>query len=103
MHLTFWDTRGPFSHQWLTLKSTSLVGFMLVVMATAIGTVYVKHKNRLLHTELHQLDMQRDRLQVEWSQLILEHSTLTSDVRVEYLAKSRLAMNYPGAFKVIKP
>ena len=46
--------------------------FLAALMVSAIGVVQLKHENRLRFVELQQLQAQRDALNVEWGQLLLE-------------------------------
>lgn len=77
----------------------------LLVLSTAIAVVYTKHLNRSLHIQLQQLQNVRDKLHVEWTQLLLEQGTLGSDVRVEKIAQEKLRMITPSPHQmvVIKP
>ena len=77
----------------------------LLVLCSAMGVVYTKHVNRHFYTELQQLRNERDRLHVEWTQLLLERGTLGSDMRVEKIARDELGMVFPSPEKtvMIKP
>ncbi len=77
----------------------------LFTLASAIGTIYTKHLKRSLHIQLEQLQDSRDKLHVEWTQLLLEEGTLGSDVRVEKVAREQLKMITPvqSHTVVIKP
>ncbi|MDX2457156.1 MAG: cell division protein FtsL [Gammaproteobacteria bacterium] len=65
---------------------------LLAVVATAVGVVYSKHKGRELFIELQMLGNERDRMDVEWGQLQLEQSTLTTQGKVERAARDQLGM-----------
>ena len=77
----------------------------LLVLGSAIGVVYTKHIHRSRHIQLQQLQNTRDKLHVEWTQLLLEQGTLGSDVQVEKVAREQLRMNIPSSnqMAVIKP
>jgi len=77
----------------------------LLVIGSAVGVVYTKHVNRNRHIQLQQLQNTRDKLHVEWTQLLLEQGTLGSDVRVEEVAREQLGMIAPPSDQmvVIKP
>ena len=76
-----------------------------VVMTTAIGVVYSKHKARKLFVELQQLNKEVVSLNTEWGQLQLEQSAWSDHGRVEKIARERLGMAMPEAEQVafIKP
>lgn len=70
-----------------------IIGILLLL--TALAIVYFKHNNRQLLIELHDLQSHRDALNSEWSQLLLEESTLISHSRVERIATEELHMFVP--------
>jgi cell division protein FtsL len=77
----------------------------VVVMATAIGLVYSKHKTRKLFVELQQLNKEVVSLNTEWGRLQLEQSAWSDHGRIEQMARERLGMMIPEADQVafIKP
>ncbi len=81
-----------------------MLGVLLLgslVLCSAIGVVYTKYLNRSLHIELQQLQDLRDKLHIEWTQLLLEQGTLGSDVRVEKVAREKLDMILPSQNQII--
>lgn len=74
-----------------------LLPLIVVVMASAIGGVYAKHESRKLFTELQRLNVERDKMEVEWGQLQLEQSTWSTYARVEQLARESMKMRPPTA------
>ncbi len=81
-----------------------LLGLLLLgglVLSSAIGVVYIKHLNRSLHIQLQQLQGFRDKLHIEWTQLLLEQGTLGSDVRVEKIAREQMGMIIPSSNQII--
>jgi cell division protein FtsL len=72
-----------------------LTALLLVCFASALAVVYVKHRERRLVTELSELRDARDRLDSEWSRLLLEEATLTTHARVEAKARDELGMVLP--------
>ena len=84
--------------------SRQFLGLLLLgglVLSSAIGVVYIKHLNRSLHIQLQQLQGLRDKLHIEWTQLLLEQGTLGSDVRVEKTAREQLGMIIPSSNQVV--
>ena len=72
--------------------------FLLVlgVIVSCIGVVYARHEGRKQFVELQALGYEKDRMDVEWGQLQLEQSTLTTQGQIEHAARSRLGMIIPG-------
>jgi cell division protein FtsL len=65
---------------------------VLVVMVSAIGVVYAKHRNRMLYVELNHLQQHQDEINVDWGRLQLEQSTWATHGRVENVARKKLGM-----------
>lgn len=70
----------------------ALLILVFAVIATSISVVYVKHQGRKSFIELQVLGNDRDKMDVEWGQLQLEQSTLTTQGQVESAARNRLGM-----------
>lgn len=68
----------------------------LAVILSSLGVVYAKHESRKQFVELQALGYEKDRMDVEWGQLQLEQSTLTTQGQIEHAARSRLGMIIPG-------
>jgi len=73
-------------------RPVNVLVVLLAVVATAVGVVYSKHKGRVLFIELQMLGNERDSMDVEWGQLQLEQSTLTTQGQVELAARDQLGM-----------
>ena len=73
----------------LRLLNISLV---LIIIISAIGVIYSKHRNRMLYVELRELEVNRDNLNVDWGRLQLEQSTWSTHGRIESAARKRLHM-----------
>ena len=80
-----------------------LVFFVLLILvsATALGVVNTTYTGRHLLNTLQQLEQQRNLLQVEWGQLLLEQSSLVSQGRVEDMAIAELGMEVPDMQQVV--
>jgi len=76
----------------MTTRPVNVLVVLLAVVATAVGVVYSKHKGRELFIELQMLGNERDSMDVEWGQLQLEQSTLTTQGQVELAARDQLGM-----------
>lgn len=68
----------------------------LLVVISAIAIVLSQHHYRGLVTELQGLHVERDELDVEWGQLLLEQSTWATPSRIERFAGGTLDMQVPG-------
>lgn len=78
-----------------------LVALLVVTTGSATGVIYSTHKSRHLLNELQQLEQQRNELQVEWGQLLLEQSSLVSQGRIENVAITELGMKIPASENVV--
>ena len=78
-----------------------LFGMGLLVIASSIAVVYTAHVNRTLQNHLQTELSGKNRAQVEWGQLLLQHSTLTAPSRIDRLAKEELNMEVPGVANTI--
>jgi len=68
----------------------------LLVMVSAIAIVLSQHNSRGLVTELQGLYQERDTLDTEWGQLLLEQSTWATPSRIESFAGNKLGMQVPA-------
>jgi len=89
----------------VTTRPFNVLMVLLMVVATAVGIVYSKHRGRQLFVELEILGNARDSMDVEWGQLQLEQSTLTTQGQVEHAARERLGMVTlsAGNMVIVKP
>ncbi|NOQ34446.1 MAG: cell division protein FtsL [Methylococcaceae bacterium] len=71
------------------------------LIATALGIVHSKYRSRLLFFEIQQQHGYLDQQTVEWGQLQLEVTTLTSENRVEIEATEKLGLILPPRGKII--
>jgi cell division protein FtsL len=78
--------------------STLKLGMTLLaagLFASALGVVWSIHETRSLFIELQTLNAERDRLDIEWSQLKIEQSAWATHGRVEQTARTGLNMVIP--------
>lgn len=68
-----------------------LVGLLL----SGLGIIYVTNEHRTQVSQLEHLERELHQLQLEWGQLLLEHSSLSTPARVERLAIEKLQMRLP--------
>ena len=72
-----------------------LIGLVVVVVISAIFTVYAKHLNRVYFAELQAEQKIRDEKNIEWGQLLLEESTFAASSEIEKRARRELKMRQP--------
>lgn len=92
---------GPFSSIPITRQLILFVVLTALVLFQSLGIIYTKQTKRLLHAKLQGLYSARDKLQIEWSQLLLEQGTWEADSRVEQVAREKLGMIVPPKVNVI--
>jgi cell division protein FtsL len=73
----------------------------LSVLVSAFCMIYVTYAARMLHAANQHELVERDRLTVQYSQLLLERSTLMGQSRVQHIAESRLNMIVPDQQSVV--
>ena len=78
----------------LTRHPLRVLLFLMVVI-TAIGVILGTHHNRQLSIARESLMAERDELDVEWRNLVLEQSALTEHTRIESRVKKQLGMYRP--------
>ena len=85
-------------------EGTRIFLLAILVIASSVGVVYAEHQGRKLFVELQSLGYEKDRMDVEWGQLQLEQSTLTTQGQVEHDARTRLGMIIPAdGMVIVKP
>lgn len=77
------------------------VALVFLMLASALAVIYVSHLNRHAFSQYQLALKERDRLDIEWGQLLLEQSALAQHARVEQIARERLAMKVPSAGEII--
>jgi cell division protein FtsL len=73
----------------------------IAVVITALTVVELRHRNRLLFAELQTVTRERDQLNTEWGQLLLEQGAWSEHRRVEETARVRLGMALPAGDQVV--
>ncbi|MGH8282778.1 MAG: cell division protein FtsL [Gammaproteobacteria bacterium] len=79
------------------MKLTRAVMALLIaaMFLSALAVIDARHENRMLFAQLQQARQQRDRINVEWGQLLLEQSTWSTHARIEQMATQKLDMQTP--------
>ena len=70
---------------------------LLLVLLSAFSVIYFTHINRQTTTELEQLMSQRDELDVEYRNLVLEQNALAETSVIESKAEKHLQMKRADA------
>ncbi len=73
---------------------------LLVLVASALGTVAAEHKARQLFTKWQEEQQTAAQLQVEWRQLQLDLSTWSMHSRIEKIATQQLKMRIPQSTQI---
>ncbi|ADP10039.1 MULTISPECIES: cell division protein FtsL [Erwinia] len=66
----------------------------IAVLISALFVVTTAHKTRLLTAQREQLVLERDALDIEWRNLILEENALGDHSRVERIATEKIQMQH---------
>jgi cell division protein FtsL len=80
---------------------TLITVLLLALLVSGISVIYTTFKNRSMLNELQQLRNQRNELQVQWGQLLIEQSTFSLDSRIERKAIEELQMIVPEFSDVV--
>lgn len=80
--------------QWQQRKLVLLL--LLACVLTALAVVQMAHLNRQLTIQQDQNYQQRDQLDTEWRNLLLEQRALAEHSRVEEIARRQLNMERPS-------
>ncbi|EOV3405425.1 cell division protein FtsL [Vibrio parahaemolyticus] len=84
----------------ITVGRWSLL-LLLLIMASAMGAVFATHHARQAITEKDHTLVERERLDSEWRNLMLEETALAEHSRVQDLAKKDLEMKRPDGDKEV--
>jgi len=72
-----------------------------LVVASAIGDIYLRHVLRMDFRELQSLRAEQDQLELDWYALLLEQQTWETYGRVVEIAQKKLQMSAPRAQDVV--
>lgn len=74
---------------------------LFCIFATAMGIVFSTHETRLAITEKDRALVEREKLDSEWRNLILEENALAEHSRVNKMAVDELEMKRPDGDKEV--
>lgn len=84
------------------LRGPLLSGVMVfVLVCTAVAVSWSVHKSRHYLNQLQALQGERDRLETEWGQLLLEQHTWGAYGRIGKIAAEQLQMRNPAPTEII--
>ncbi|EWH11194.1 cell division protein FtsL [Catenovulum agarivorans DS-2] len=85
------------SHIWVVI-------LVIAVLMSAYAVIYYAWGNRQLNAEVQQLLEDKDKLDIDWRHMLLEHNALSEHSRIEQIAREKLDMVRPQGQqeKVIK-
>lgn len=69
---------------------------LVLVLVSALGVVLITHHSRQMIAKQEQLLIERDQLDIEWRNQILEESSLAEHSRIERLAEQDMDMQRPS-------
>ncbi|MGF1725821.1 cell division protein FtsL [Photobacterium nomapromontoriensis] len=69
---------------------------LVLVLISALGVVLITHHSRQLIAQQEQLLIERDQLDIEWRNQILEENSLAEHSRIERLAETEMDMHRPS-------
>lgn len=73
----------------------------VLVIGSALWAIRIKHENRSLTTDIERARVDRERMQMEWSQLQLEEAALSHHARIERAAREQLGMAEPRDYVIV--
>lgn len=74
---------------------------LMLIFASAMGVVFATHTSRQAISAKDQALVEREHLDNEWRNLMLEENALAEHSRVQRMAKSELLMKRPDADKEV--
>lgn len=74
---------------------------LMILLVSGISVIFTTFKQRLLLNELQGLENQRNELQVQWGQMLIEQSTFSLEGRIERKAVEELQMELPEISDIV--
>lgn len=72
-----------------------MAALAVLVVLSGFANILLRHQHRLMFNALQTQQQQRDQLNTEWQQLLLEQSTWSFQHFVEKKARDKLDMVFP--------
>lgn len=84
-----------------TRRQITVTLLAMTVLLSALSIVYVTQVTRVLHAAYQSNQAEKNRLQVEYGQLMLERSTWIMQARIQEMAEAHLGMVIPDRKSVV--
>jgi len=99
-------SQGALSRSWvisvlLKRSQLPLLAMVISVLLSALSVIYITNTTRSLNATIQQTLAERERLHVQWGQLLLEKSTWIMQARIQNLAEGKLGMLIPDSKSVV--
>lgn len=99
-------SQGALSRSWvisvlLKRSQLPLLAMVISVLLSALSVIYMTNTTRSLNATIQQTLAERERLHVQWGQLLLEKSTWIMQARIQNLAEGKLGMLIPDSKSVV--
>lgn len=78
-------------------RHLAIYGVLLLVLISAFSVIYFTHLNRQTTSKIEVLLTERDALEIEWRNLLLEENSLAEHSAIESSAAKQLNMTRPDA------
>lgn len=85
----------------LTRSQLTITSLVCAILISALSVIYVTNSTRSLNANIQQMLSDRNRLHVQWGQLLLEKSTWIMQARVQQIAEDDLGMVVPDSKSVV--
>ncbi len=76
-------------------------GLFAGVVVSGVKTVYYAHEHAELVTEVQKLKQQRDKINANWTQLLLEQKMLANDAMIDQVVANGIKLHLPQAEQVV--
>ena len=83
------------------MHRAAIVVLLALLFVTAISGIYTRHQHRVEYVRFTHEVSERDELNIEWNQLLVEESLWSFPHRVEKDATRSLAMKVPEANDIV--
>lgn len=83
------------------MHRTAIIVLLALLFVTAVFGIYTRHQHRVEYVRFTSEVSERDELNIEWNQLLVEESLWSFPHRVEKDATQSLAMKVPEATEIV--
>jgi cell division protein FtsL len=97
-----WSTRlSAMARMIVQPEMRQVAAILMALIAASLGVAYSVHKSRVYLNQLQILQVERDHLEVEWGQLLLEQQAWGAYGRIGKVATDELGMRTPAPHEVM--